>query len=46
MGKYKCEIEFDEKITRPSDIHLDADGYLYVSCFLQQCVKKYKIMSD
>ncbi len=43
-GKYASEIEFvDERIIRPSDIHYDTDGYLYVSCFIQQCVKKYKL---
>lgn len=46
-GKYKCDIMFlGEKIVRPSDIYVDHEGYLYVSCFIQHCVKKYKLIAD
>ncbi|CAF0934493.1 unnamed protein product [Brachionus calyciflorus] len=46
-GRYKCEVMFcGEKIIRPSDIYVDPEGFLYVSCFIQQCVKKYKLISD
>lgn len=45
MGRYKCDIEFfEDKVIRPSDIHVDSEGYLYVSCFIQHCVKKFKLV--
>ncbi|RNA02859.1 tripartite motif-containing 3-like isoform X1 [Brachionus plicatilis] len=46
-GIYRCDIMFlGEKIVRPSDIYIDHEGYLYVSCFIQHCVKKYKLTTD
>ena len=43
-GNYKCDLEFDEKIVRPSDIHIDSEGFLYVTCFIQHTIKKYKFI--
>ena len=44
-GNYKCDVKFlEEKISRPSDIHVDPEGYLYVSCFIQHCIRQYKIV--
>lgn len=46
-GDYKCDLEITgDKLVRPSDIHLDVEGFLYVSCFTQQTVKKYRLISS
>lgn len=46
QGFYKCDLDFDEKIGRPSDIHLDSEGYLYISNFMQHDVKKFKLITS
>jgi hypothetical protein len=52
---YQCKIEFlrqtdrgtmSEKIVRPSDIYVDSDGFLYISCFIGNCVKKFKLVPE
>lgn len=45
-GHFKCDLEFNEKIVRPSDICVDDHGFLYVTCFIQHCIKKYRLVTD
>lgn len=42
-GVYKCDLELDMNIQRPSDIYLDSLNNLYVSCFTSHNVKKFKL---
>lgn len=42
-GMYKCDLELDNNIQRPSDIYLDSENNLYVSCFISHNVKKFKL---
>ena len=45
QGNYKCRVEFlNGMIERPSDIYIDSEGFLYVTCYLRHCIKKFKFI--